>query len=361
MKRALNTRHLSKTSQLIISLLSVVVISGICFISTDLIGYKTVALILLLTVSTLAMLFDILPVMVSAIVSALIWNYFFIPPLFTFHVDNTEDLLLFIMYFVIAFVNAVLTFKIRQAEKTARDREEKANAIQLYNTLINSLSHEMRTPLAAIIGSIDTLKENDTKLSSSQKQQLLEEIEKAGTRLNRHVENLLNQNRLESGMLQLKKDWCDINDLIFSLIRKISDYPHQEIIFHPSDQLPLFKIDIGLMEQVIHNVLHNAIQYSPPDSIIRIEAAYENEQLCISVTDEGPGIPDSHTTDIFRKFYRLPQSRTGGTGLGLSIAKGITEAHQGTIACNNNSNGKGTTFTLLIPAETSFLPRLKNE
>lgn len=225
------------------------------------------------------------------------------------------------MYFVIAFVNAVLTFKIRQAEKTARDREEKANAIQLYNTLINSLSHEMRTPLAAIIGSIDTLKENDTKLSSSQKQQLLEEIEKAGTRLNRHVENLLNQNRLESGMLQLKKDWCDINDLIFSLIRKISDYPHQEIIFHPSDQLPLFKIDIGLMEQVIHNVLHNAIQYSPPDSIIRIEAAYENEQLCISVTDEGPGIPDSHTTDIFRKFYRLPQSRTGAQAWGFPLRK----------------------------------------
>ncbi|NTW32317.1 MAG: DUF4118 domain-containing protein, partial [Bacteroidetes bacterium] len=119
----------------------IVAVSIACFFTADFIGYKVVALLLLVVVSLLAMVFDILPVLLAALLSALIWNFFFIPPLFTFHIADTEDALMFLMYFVIALVNAVLTFKIREAEKKARDKEEKENTIKLYNTLLNSLSH----------------------------------------------------------------------------------------------------------------------------------------------------------------------------------------------------------------------------
>ncbi len=106
-----------------------------------------------MTVSFIAMSFEILPVLVAAVLSAVIWNFFFIPPVYTFHINNAEDVSLFSFYFFIALVNTVLTFNIREAEKKARDKEEKENTIKLYNTLLNSLSHELRTPVSIIIAS----------------------------------------------------------------------------------------------------------------------------------------------------------------------------------------------------------------
>ena len=170
------------------------------YFSVEFIGYRIVALILLLVVSLLAMLIDIFPVLVTALLSALIWNFFFIPPTFTFHIGTPEDALMFLMYFVIAMINAVLTFKIREFERKARDKEEKEKSIKLYNILLNSLSHELRTPIATIIGAIDTIKDNETKLSNNNKKELYSEIEIASFRLNRQVENLLNMSRLEAGI-----------------------------------------------------------------------------------------------------------------------------------------------------------------
>src|SRR6185312_5307757 len=131
--------------------LIVLLVSGICYAFSHLIGYKVVAYILLITVSLLAMLFDILPVMFAALLSALIWDFFFIPPYFTLQVNSAEDMFLLLMYFVIAMVNAALTYKIRTIEKNAILKEEKENTVKLYNTLLNSLSHELRTPIATII------------------------------------------------------------------------------------------------------------------------------------------------------------------------------------------------------------------
>src|SRR5262249_2876295 len=128
-----------------------------CYLLSDFIGYRVVAFILLVTVSLLAMVFEILPVLLAAVLSAGLWDFFFIPPKFTLIIKNAEDGLMFLMYFVIALVNAVLTTKIRKIEKEASLKEEKENTLKLYNTLINSLSHELRTPIATIIGASDNL------------------------------------------------------------------------------------------------------------------------------------------------------------------------------------------------------------
>ena len=133
---------ISKKRQYLYSITVIVLVAAICFVFSGLIGYRVTALILLFTVSLLAVTFDILPVLLSAALSAIIWNFFFIPPRFTIHVDSTEDTILFIMYFIIAMVNAVLTYKIRQVEKVSRLKEERANSVKLYNTVLNSLSHE---------------------------------------------------------------------------------------------------------------------------------------------------------------------------------------------------------------------------
>lgn len=307
------------------------------------------------------MLFDILPVLVTAVLSALIWNFFFIPPIYTFHIDNTEDLLMFLLYFFIALVNAVLTFKIRDAESKARDKEEKEKTIKLYNTLLNSLSHELRTPIATIIGAVDTLNDERINLSKKDEIDLLAEIDKASHRLNRQVENLLHMSRLETGILQLKLDWCDINELILSLIQKFEDVEdNHKLKFTPNDHVPLLKLDAGLMEQVLQNIVHNAIQYTAAGSTIEISVAYNEGCLMMQIADNGNGFPEEEKQLVFEKFYRLQNSKAGGSGLGLSIVKGYVEAHNGTVSLENIAQG-GARFKINIPAEASFINHLKHE
>ncbi len=338
----------------------VLLLSILCYAGTTYIGYKVVAYILLLAVSLLAMLFDIKPVLCAAILSALIWNFFFIPPTFTLIISNTEDSFLFLMYFVIALLSAVLSAKIKKAESKARDKAEKEKTIKLYNTLLNSLSHELRTPIATIIGAIDTLQDKNIHLSNSNKESLLHQIDRASIRLNGQVENLLNISRLESGFLQLKKDWSDINELIYLTISKLENAPSHPIIFKENPIFPLFKIDAGILGQAIFNILHNAATHTAEGTQINISTAYTDTQLFIVIEDNGSGFPKESIDFVFDKFYRLPNSKTGGTGLGLSIVKGFIEAHGGEIFLEN-SNANGAKFTISIPAEVSHLAKLKNE
>lgn len=345
--------------QYLFSVSAVLIVSVICFFFRHFLGYKTVALILLMTVSVVAMLCEIWPVLLSAVLSAIIWNFFFIPPLFTFAIGNTEDGLMFLLYFLIALVNGVLNFKIRKAEKKAREREEKQNELKLYDTLLNSLSHELRTPISTVLGSVDVLKENMGKLSPSRISGVLNEIEIAGMRLNRQVENILHINRLESGMLKPKEDWTDMNEIVNAVIHKLAADEHM-IIFQNNDQLPLFRLDAGFTEQIIYNLLHNAIQYTPAGSLISIDVRHEAECCVIVIADEGSGFREDEMQHVFDKFYRLPHSKAGGSGLGLSIVKGFAEAQGGKVILENNERG-GATFIVEIPADVSYLNKLKNE
>jgi two-component system sensor histidine kinase KdpD len=376
-------RQLSKSSkpkQFFTSIGLVGLVSVGCFFLSGYIGYKVVAFILLLTVSLIAIVFDILPVLVAALLSALIWNFFFIPPKFTFRIGSPEDGFLFLMYFVIAFINAVLTNRIRKIEKQAREKEEKVNTLKLYNTLLNSLSHELKTPIATIVGATDNLLVEPSKLSADNRKELVAGISVAALRLNQQVGNLLSMSRLESGYIQIKKDWCDIHELIYGVINRLKqqlkDY---KVSVSIEENLPLYKLDYGLIEQVLYNLLYNASIYTPehsdifitakniPDRVYKLGTATgenstvkdETNFLSLIIEDRGPGFPEEELEKVFDKFYRLKNSRTGGTGLGLSIAKGFTEAHNGTITLENVPHG--ARFTIEIPAETSYINNLKNE
>ena len=354
-------KKISHKKQYIISIVFVIAMASSFYLIKDWIGYRVVALLLMFTVSVIAMLFDIFPVLIASILSALIWDFFFIPPQFTLHIDNAEDLLMFLMYFIIAMVNAVLTFKIREQEKKLRDKEEKESAIKLYNTLFNSLSHELRTPISTIIAAIDTLKENKTGLSDYDQNDLYNEIDTATLRLNRQVDNLLNMSRLESAILKPKTEWCDLNELIFSVIQKFSDSLQSHTInFKPTDDFPLVNVDLMMMEQIISNIVHNGIHYTPENSIININTSIQDDKLIITINDNGKGFPESEIPLVFNKFHRLPNARTGGSGLGLSIVKGFVNALNGTISLENQASG-GAIFKITIPCEISYINNLKNE
>jgi two-component system, OmpR family, sensor histidine kinase KdpD len=355
----------SKTNQYLIVVVLVCSISVICYVLSSFIGYKVAAFVLFVTVSVIAMLFDIYPVLLSALLSALIWDFFFIPPRFAFHIHSTEDFIMLLMYFVIASVSAVLTYKIRQIAKVARKEEEKANTVKLYNILLNSLSHELRTPISTIIGAADNLLNDKNKISEENKRKLISEISQASLRLNKQVENILNMSRLESGFIQSKKDWCDVHELIYSVINQLDDVleNHKVNVLLP-ENLPLFKLDFGLMQQVLNNLISNAAVYTPDGSAISITAKAvkknQSESLEISIEDNGNGFPENEIEKVFEKFYRLKDSKTGGTGLGLSIVRGFVEAHNGKVTLLNIPAG-GAKFTIEIPSETSYLNSQKNE
>ncbi len=316
---------------------------------------------LLVTVSMLAMFLDILPVLMAAILSAVIWDFLFIPPRFTLTVGTAEDRLLLLMYFVVAMINAVLTNKIRQMEKEVKAKEEKDRSVKFYTTLFNSLSHEMRTPITTILGCTDNLQTNSPRLSEKDKADLISEISVASMRLNQQVENLLNMSRLESGMLQLKKDWCDISDLIYKVLQRLErNLQRYKLAVDISEHQPLVKLDYGLMEQVIYNLLINVTQHTPEDTEITIQSDYKKGRLILTIADNGRGFPDNEIDNIFDKFYRLKGSGTGGTGLGLSIVKGFVEAHNGKVKLENLPV-RGSKFTIEIPTETSHVNKVRNE
>lgn len=352
---------LSRSRQLLFSILIVLFVSIICYFLTASIGYRVIAFILLVTVSLIAIIFQIIPVLVAATLSAFIWDFFFIPPHFTLQVGSVEDRILLTMYFIIAIINAILTYKIRQVEKIVRQREENEHTIKLYNTLLNSLSHELRTPIAAIIGANDNLQSNGKNLTPEQKNELQREISKASFRLNQQVENLLNMSRLESGFIQPKKDWCDVEELIYDVVYRIEENKiSQKINININPDIPLFKLDKGMLEQIIYNIINNATIYTKQDTVIQVAANCYADVLEINIEDNGPGFPVEEMEKVFDKFYRLNNSRTGGTGLGLSIVQGFTAAMGGTVSLKNAEFG-GAKFTVRIPAETSYLKNLKNE
>lgn len=351
---------LSKKNQYLISPLTILSMAALGFAIEGLVGYRVIAFLLLVSVSILAMFLDIIPVILAAALSALLWDLLFIPPRFTFAVGTTEDRFLLLMYFIIALIHAVLTYKIREVQKEVRKREEKANAIKFYNTLLNSLSHELRTPITTIIGATDNLMNAD-KLSEKDKIELLSEISIASMRLNQQVENLLGMSRLESGVFKIKKDWCDVRELVYTTLQRfepiISNY--RVSVFIP-ENLPLFKLDFGLMEQVLHNLISNAIQHTEEGTDIIIKADCSDEKLIMTLSDSGKGFPEAEIHRVFDKFYRVQGSRPGGTGLGLSIVKGFVEAHNGKITLTNLPL-RGAMFMIEIPTEISYLNHLKNE
>jgi two-component system sensor histidine kinase KdpD len=316
--------------------------------------------VLLLVVSVLAMVFTIRPILVAATLSAIVWNFFFIPPIFTFEISNTEDLLLFLMYFTIALLNAALGSRIRNLEQKTAQEAEKAKTILLYDTLFNALSHELKTPIATILASTEVLKSNAIKLNEHQRNELFNELELAGERLNKQINNLLQMSKADSGTISTKPQWTDLSEFIYNFID--NNYKGNEAriqVFVPNS-FPFVKIDTALLTPVFSNLIDNALLYTPVNNKIEICLNWNSGKLQITISDTGPGFPKHEIEKVFEKFYRLPNTTQKGTGLGLSIVRGLLTAHGGSIQLTDNKP-QGAVFTITLPAESSSINLLSNE
>ncbi len=236
----------------------------------------------------------------------------------------------------------------RQAERAqilqARENLERA--------LLNSISHDLRTPLVSVTGALYSLKEEGTYLSDTARRELLDSACSEAERLNRFVGNLLDMTRIEAGAIQLNVELCDVQDLIGCALAAVEQrIGSRSVEIKLSDDLPLVSMDLVLMTQVLVNLIDNAHKYAPEDTTIEVNASSDNSNLSLEVSDRGLGVPEHDLKRVFDKFYRIPVPEgAGGTGLGLSICKGIVEAHGGRISAENRTGG-GLRIVIVLPLE----------
>jgi two-component system sensor histidine kinase KdpD len=221
---------------------------------------------------------------------------------------------------------------------------------KLYRTLLNSVSHELKTPLVAITGSASAMLDADTMRDPTVGPLLAQEILTASHRLRHVVDNLLEMSRVDSGMLRPKRKNCDMRDIIAISMHKLQIEGYQNPIeLTVAPDTPEIDADPVLIEQALFNIIQNAHNYTQPGSKIEIHVWSESGQVLSSIRDRGPGLPTTDPNQVFAKFFRGSPQNPGGLGLGLSIVQGFIEAHGGTIAADNHPDG-GAMFTISLPA-----------
>lgn len=264
-------------------------------------------------------------------------------------VESLDDSERFRMIDALARLAAVAIARMKLMEE-AKVAHLTAESERLRTAILDSLSHELRTPLATVIGAVTGLLDAGDIFTADDRNELLTTIRDGAMRMNRLVTNLLGMVRLESGMLRLHKGLCDLEDIIGVALRQLEDALQNRkvmVVFDP--QTPRLAVDDVLIEQVLVNILSNAIKYSPDKSEISISVRHIGNEVTIAVSDQGIGIPKQEVKRIFDKFHRSPRTlNIPGTGLGLAICKGIVEAHGGWISAEPNHE-IGTTFTIFLP------------
>ena len=227
-----------------------------------------------------------------------------------------------------------------------------AETERLRATLLSSISHDLRTPLASIIGSITALRSTDAHYPESAREELMATIQEEAERLNRFVGNLLDTTRLEAGTIAFKREMVDLAEIVETALRRAQRIlAHHKVAVDLAGDLPMVSIDIAIFEQVLFNLLDNAAKYARRGSLVRILGCGTGRAVAIEVEDEGPGIPPDQLERIFEKFHRASEgdNRPAGTGLGLSICRGFVEGMGGHIKAENRTDRSGARFTITLP------------
>ena len=349
-----NASSFAPLKEYVIAVTGVAALTVGCWLLTPLTGYGAISLIYLLGVLRAGMILSRGPVLLVATLSALCWNFLFIPPRFTFHIDKFEDALTFVTYFIIALTIGGLTAQLKAREHLAAQVQLAKNSERLRKTLLDCVSHELKTPLAAIgAASQELLRLAADGQNAQMLKELAGEIHDGSHRLNRVVNNLLDMNRLESGVVQTNLEWCDVRELLQSAIEiERESLDGREVRLDVPENTPLALIDHPLMEQAVAKLIANAGSHTPSRRPIEIDAECRNGQLVISVCDRGPGISPELCERVFEKFYRGDGRKAGGLGLGLAIARGFVEAHGGKLTVENRDGG-GARFTIDLPVRVT--------
>jgi two-component system sensor histidine kinase KdpD len=227
---------------------------------------------------------------------------------------------------------------------------------QMRSSLLSAVSHDLRTPLAAITGAATTLRDNAIAVGPDARAELLDTICEEAERLERLVRNLLDMTRLDSGAIEVKRDWVPIEEIVGAALTRLeTQLAGRPITTSIPIDLPLVSVDPVLLEQVFINLLENAAKYAPATAALDVVAHHDRDGVVVEVADRGPGLPLGNEARIFEKFFRGASAATSGAGLGLAISRGIMEAHGGALTATNRTGG-GASFRVTIPPPPGGAP-----
>lgn len=228
----------------------------------------------------------------------------------------------------------------------------KTEVEQLRSALLSSVSHDLKSPLAVMMGSAESLHLLDQQLSPEDREELVDTILLESRRLDSYIQNLLDMTRLGHGNLKIERDWVSIGDIIGSALSRLKRYfPVVKTKFQTSTEPPLMYVHAALLEQAIFNILENAARFSPQDEVILVSLEQREDTCLINIEDKGPGIPEDQREQVFDMFYLVSDGdqKKQNTGMGLAICRGMVGAHGGTVRAMAGTNNVGTRFVVELP------------
>jgi two-component system, OmpR family, sensor histidine kinase KdpD len=320
------------------------------------------ALLYLLIVVLVAGASGVGPAMLASLLAFLAWNFFFLPPYHTFAVHDPKDWLSLVAFLAVGVIMGIQTGRMREREARARRLQAAATqaealreADRLKSSLLSSVSHELKTPLAALTATVSNLLEKDVAWDEQNVRDELQAILADVRRLTNSINALLDLSRLEAHTWEPQRDEYDLSDIVAESLDTLTPAQRQRVTVALPDDLPPLDVDHAQWVRVVTNLVENAVLYSGADARVRVEARVDGSgTTTLCVEDDGPGIAPGELEAVFDKFFRGSAAHAdapSGTGLGLAIAREIVRAHGGTIAAQPVTP-HGARFVVTLPAHT---------
>lgn len=315
-----------------------------------------VAMVYLLGVVLVALRFSLGPAVACALGSVLCLDLFFVPPFGTLKVDDVQYLLTFVIMVAVAVIVARLVDGVRRESVARQALEIEAESERLRSTLLASISHDLRTPLAVMAGASSSLAASGEKLPATERAALTTSIYRQATQMSERVAKILQMTRLETGAIELDRDWNSLAEIVATALDMQGDHlARRRVIVELDADLPLVRVDASLLVQVFANLLDNAARHTPHDTIVRVRARRDGDAIVATVEDYGDGLADADVERVFAKFHRgtsvVPDGGEGrGMGLGLPICRAIVALHGGRTWAQRVPGG-GAAFHFSLPLE----------
>jgi K+-sensing histidine kinase KdpD len=302
------------------------------------------------------------PSLFTAALTALSFDFFFIPPVFRFDPGDLKGAVTLTVMTVVAGVISGLGERSRRQQAAARARDLQIETERLRSSLLSAVSHDLRTPLAAIFGAGTELLRDGARLDQPSRQELAGAIVEESERLNQLVTNLLDVARLDGGAVEVKKRPEALDEVVEAALGRVRGrLGTRPVRTRIPVEVPLIPMDAVLVQQVFVNLLENAIRYTPEGSPLEIEASVAGDEVSVEVRDEGPGVSEAEREQLFERFFRgAGRQGDGGVGLGLTICRAIVNAHGGSIAIANREP-RGAVVRLRLPLSASHPGRDTHE
>jgi len=337
----------NETREWLFPILSAAACTGIAALMFPYFEAADLAMIYLLGVVITAGRASTWPSLFSVLLSVASFDYFFVPPYYTFAVRETKYLVTFAVMFIVSIVISRLTQQVRQHAEETHKALLKAETEGMRSTLLSSISHDLRTPLTAITGAVSTLLRDDVAINEANRLDLLQTIYEEAERLNRIVKNVLDITRLESGAIRIEKDIQSLEEIVGVVLNRLGErLKDRPLAMNIPVDLPFIAADALLLEQVFMNLFENAIKYTPKGSPLELSAFESNHLVTVELADRGPGITPGEEERVFEKFAH---GGKGGVGLGLAVCRAIIAAHGGRIWAEDRPGG-GALFRFTLPS-----------